>query len=201
MSHTRPDLSSKPHLQLILASASPRRFEILSRVTTDFIVVPSEIDECSDGSPQEQVISLAEAKARAVATDHVGVIIGADTLVVIDGRILGKPHSRAEGGQMLRLLSGRAHDVLTGLCVLRTDEDNIHLAYEKTTVNFRDLTEREIERYLDTKEYLDKAGAYAIQGFAAAFITGIEGDYFNVMGLPLCRLILLLREVGIDLLV
>ena len=200
MSGAHIDLSSAPPLQLILASASPRRAEILSRITSDFIVVPSNIIEVSDGAPEEQVIALAEAKARSVATGHAGVIIGADTLVVIDGHALGKPHSRTEGREMLTRLRGRAHNVLTGLCVLRTDKDKVHLACEKTTVSFRDLTEWEINRYLDTKEYLDKAGGYAIQGQAAAFITRIEGDYFNVMGLPLCRLILLLREVGLDLL-
>ena len=97
------------------------------------------------------------------------------------------------------MLSGRSHDVLTGLCVLGTDSEP-HLWCERTKVWFRDLSEREMERYLDTEEYIDKAGAYAIQGVAAAFITGIEGDYFNVVGLPLCRLVLLLREVGLDLL-
>ena len=186
--------------KLILASASPRRSEILSRIASDFIVVASEISEHCDGTPEEQVLTLAEAKARAVAIDHQGVIIGADTIVVVDGRILGKPHSREQGRQMLIQLSGRAHDVLTGLCVLRTDDESVHVRCEKTRVWFRDLTEREIDHYLDTNEYVDKAGGYAIQGQAAAFITGIDGDYFNVMGLPLCRLVLILREVGIDLL-
>lgn len=187
-------------MQLILASASPRRSEILSRITRDFIIVPSMIAEDVDGSPEEQVLTLAEEKARTVAAGHAGVIIGADTIVVIEGRILGKPHSREQGQKMLQLLSGRVHDVLTGLCVLRTEDGNVHHWCEKTRVWFRDLTQKEIDRYLETKEYLDKAGGYAIQGFAAAFITKIDGDYFNVMGLPLCRLILLLREAGMDLL-
>ena len=187
-------------MQLILASASPRRSEILSRITRDFIVVPSRIVEDVTGSPEEQVLALAEEKARAVATDHEGVIIGADTIVVIDGRILGKPNSRDQGWEMLQVLSGRGHDVLTGLCVLRNEDNSVRLWCEKTRVWFRDLTEQEIEHYLDTKEYVDKAGGYAIQGIASAFITGIDGDYFNVMGLPLCRLVLLLREAGIDLL-
>ena len=200
MSCAHTEQLSVPPLQIILASASPRRAEILSRITANFRIVPSEIIEISDGTPEEQVTALAEAKACSVAADHHGVIIGADTLVVIDGQILGKPHSRKEGREMLMLLRDSTHDVFTGLCVLRTDEDKVHLACERTAVTFRDLTEREIDRYLDTKEYLDKAGGYAIQGYAAAFITRIDGDYFNVMGLPLCRLVLLLREVGIDLL-
>lgn len=186
--------------QLILASASPRRSEILSRITDEFTVVPSKVIEQAEGSPEEQVLTLAEMKARAVAIDHCGLIIGADTIVVIDGRILGKPHSRKQGREMLTALSGRAHDVLTGLCVLRTDDDSLHKWCEKTRVRFRDLSEHEVERYLDTKEYVDKAGGYAIQGYAAALITGIEGDFFNVMGLPLYRLVLLLREAGLDLL-
>ena len=169
-------------------------------ITDEFTVVPSNIIERAEGSPEEQVLALAEAKARTVAIDHHGLIIGADTIVVIDGRILGKPHSREQGWEMLRLLSGRAHDVLTGLCVLRTDDERVYLRCEKTRVWFRDLSEQEMERYLDTQEYVDKAGGYAIQGTAAAFITGIDGDYFNVMGFPLCRLVFLLREAGLDLL-
>ena len=187
-------------IQLILASASPRRSEILSRITDKFKIVPSNIIERADGPPEEQVLALAEGKARAVATDHAGVIIGADTVVVIDGRILGKPHSRDQGREMLQVLSGRGHDVLTGLCVLRTDDNSAYRWCEKTKVWFRDLTESEVQHYLDTQEYLDKAGGYAIQGVAAVFVTGINGDYFNVMGLPLCRLVLLLREAGLDLL-
>ena len=200
MSQKQNDTSGIHTPEIILASASPRRSEILSRVTDDFIVVPSRIAEVADGTPEEQVLALAEAKARAVAVNHPGVIIGADTIVVIDEHILGKPHSREQGREMLEMLSGRAHDVLTGLCILRTDDNNVQSWSEKTRVHFRDLSGREIERYLDTSEYIDKAGGYAIQGYAAAFITGIQGDYFNVMGLPLCRLVLLLREAGIDLL-
>ena len=200
MSGARSNHLPVDSIKLILASASPRRAEILLRITDEFTVVSSNIIERAEGSPEEQVLSLAEAKARAVAADHQGLIIGADTIVVIDGRILGKPHSREQGQEMLMLLSGRVHDVLTGLCVLRTDDDGVHFWSEKTRVCFRDLSDREIEHYLDTQEYVDKAGGYAIQGLAAAFVTGIDGDYFNVMGLPLCRLVLLLREAGLDLL-
>jgi len=186
--------------EIILASASPRRSEILSRITDKFTIVTSNVVERAEGSPEEQALFLAEAKARAVAAEHPGVVIGADTIVVIDEHVLGKPGSREQARRMLEMLSGRAHDVLTGLCVLRTDRDTAQLWCEKTTVHFRDLSDREIDRYIDTEEYIDKAGGYAIQGYAAAFISGIEGDYFNVMGLPLCRLVLLLRKTGVDLL-
>jgi len=194
------DISGMEQPEIVLASASPRRSEILSRITHDFIVVPSKIVEEVDGTPDEQVLALAEAKARAVAVNNPGVIIGADTIVVIDEHILGKPESREQGREMLEMLSGRAHDVLTGLCVLRTEDERMSLRYEKTRVWFRDLTAREMNHYLDANEYMDKAGGYAIQGMASAFITRIDGDYLNVMGLPLCRLVLLLREAGIDLL-
>ncbi len=194
------DISGMEQPEIVLASASPRRSEILSRITHDFIVVPSKIVEDVDGTPDEQVLALAEAKARAVAVNNPGVIIGADTIVVIDEHILGKPESREQGREMLEMLSGRAHDVLTGLCVLRTEDERMSLRYEKTRVWFRDLTAREMNHYLDANEYMDKAGGYAIQGMASAFITRIDGDYLNVMGLPLCRLVLLLREAGIDLL-
>ncbi len=164
------------------------------------MVVPSQIDEEIEGPPEERVISLAEEKARAVALNHDGLIIGADTVVVVDDCILGKPLSREQGKGMLTLLSGRAHDVLTGLCVLRSEDGSIKTWCEKTRVWLRDLTEKEITYYLDTKEYVGKAGGYAIQGIAGGFVRRIDGDYFNVMGLPIYRLILLLREAGLDLL-
>ncbi len=185
---------------LILASGSPRRYEILKRITDHFIAVPSQIDENIEGMPEERVVSLAEAKARAVALNHDGLIIGADTVVVVDGCILGKPLSREQGQRMLTLLSGRAHNVLTGLCVLRSEDGSVKTWCENTQVWFRDLTKKEISYYLDTKEYIGKAGGYAIQGIAGSFVCKINGDYFNVMGLPIYRLVLLLREAGLDLL-
>ncbi len=198
MISTRP-LHTNP-TKLILASGSPRRHEILSRVTSNFSVVPSHIDEEIEGSPEERVVRLAKAKAEAVSMHHHGLVVGADTIVVVDGQILAKPRSREQGRSMLRLLSGRSHQVLTGLCVIRTEDSYVKTCCEKTEVWFRDITEQEISYYLDSKEYLDKAGGYAIQGIAASFISKIHGDYYNVMGLPLCRLVLLLREAGLDLL-
>lgn len=185
---------------LVLASASARRAELLGRITSGFIIVPSDLEEWTNGLPEEQVVSLAKAKALAVAGAYRGVIIGADTVVVVDEHVLGKPQSRAEARSMLMQLSGKEHRVLTGLCVLSIDHNDAHVACEETKVMFRSLSEQEIGSYLDTGEYWDKAGGYAIQGRGAAFVSGIHGDYFNVMGLPICRLVLLLREVGVDLL-
>jgi len=184
--------------QVVLASTSPRRIELLSRITTDFVAVPSAIEEVSSGPPEEQVLTLARTKTYAVAEGHEGIIVGADTVVVLDGKIFGKPQSRAEARQMLRYLSNREHTVLTGLCVLSTEVKEHRQAVEKTTVCFRALSDEEIEAYLDTGEYEDKAGAYAIQGRAGVFVERICGDFFNVMGLPICRLYLLLAEMGIE---
>lgn len=184
--------------QVVLASTSPRRIELLSRITTDFIAVPSTIEEISSGPPEEQVLTLARNKAHDVANRHEGIIVGADTVVVLDGKIFGKPQSRAEARQMLKHLSNREHTVLTGLCVLSTEAKEHRQAVEKTTVRFRALSSGEIEAYLDTGEYEDKAGAYAIQGRAGVFVKRICGDFFNVMGLPIHRLYLLLAEMGIE---
>lgn len=184
-------------MTLVLASASPRRRELLSRITEEFSVVVSHADEGSLGTPEERALHAASAKARAVADTHSGVIIGADTIVVLDGNVLEKPRSRDDARRMLELLSGRDHEVITGLCVLSTwtgEEETVH---ESTTVRFRVLSSEEIERYLDSDEYVDKAGAYGIQGLAGTFVSGIYGDYHNVMGLPLCRLVLLLRKMGV----
>jgi len=186
--------------RIILASNSPRRIELLSRITTDFIAVASKIKEKRSGPPEEQVLTLARDKACAVAKQHPGVIIGADTMVVLDDEILGKPRSRIEAGTMLKRLSHRQHTVLTGLYVLSTESGEHREAVEKTTVWFRGLTDEEIEAYLDSGEYLDKAGSYAIQGRAALFAERINGDFFNVMGLPLYRLHLLLKEIGLEVL-
>ena len=191
-------LSGPEHdVTLILASASPRRRELLSRITSDFIVVPSLAEEPTDGSPSERVLTGARAKVHDVSTHHQGVIIGADTLVVVDGAVLGKPMSRDDARRMLETLSGREHSVLTGLCVISTTSGEERSAVEETLVRFRELTSDEIEAYLASGEPDDKAGAYAIQGRAALFVERICGDFTNVVGLPLCRLGLFLREVGV----
>jgi septum formation protein len=186
-------------MDLILASNSPRRRELLARLTPDFVVVPSRVDEMETGAPATRAVEAARAKARTVGRAERGVIIGADTIVVVDDEILGKPETRHQAEAMLRRLSGRTHSVLTGLCVWNTETEEEHTHCEETQVTFRSLDAEEIEAYLDTGEYRDKAGAYAIQGMAAKFISGIHGDYTNVMGFPLCRLALLLREVGVRL--
>ena len=155
-------------------------------------VRPAEVDESrlADESPLDYVRRLSEAKARAV--QQLGeTVLGADTVVVIDGRLLGKPRDAAEASEMLRLLSGRTHDVITGVCLFR--EENCQTVAETTKVTFAELSDSEIESYVATGEPLDKAGGYGIQGSACKFIERIEGCYFNVVGLPISRVYRLLR--------
>jgi len=186
-------------MRLILASKSPRRRELLARLTEDFDVVPSNVEEEGTGAPAERAVEVAQAKAHAVARTKRGVVVGADTIVVIGGEVLGKPETRDHAKAMLERLSGRAHSVFTGLCVLDTESGKERTHCEETEVVFRPIDADELESYLDSGEHHDKAGAYAIQGGAAKFISEIDGDYTNVMGLPLCRLTLLLRDVGVRL--
>lgn len=187
-------------MKIILASASPQRVELLSRFVPDVRVVASRVNEQGVGLPKARVLALAQKKVLAVAKHEEGIIIGADTLVLIDGQILGKPRARAHAKGMLERLSGREHVVLTGLYVLKTVTREDREACVETIVRFRQLDDAEIEAYLETEEYVDKAGAYAIQGKAALFIEEIRGDFFNVVGLPLCRLSCLLKELGVTLL-
>ncbi len=183
-------------MTIILASKSPRRNDLLRRITHDFRVVPSDAAECQSGSPSERVLRSARAKARSVGRRQAGVILGADTVVVIDERVLEKPRSRADAERMLRFLSGRTHRVLTGIYIWDTANGDERDACVSTDVRFRALDDAEIAWYLESGEYEDKAGGYAIQGRAAVFIESIVGEYTNVMGLPLCALSLLLREMG-----
>ena len=189
-------------MELILASASPRRGAILEAAGIRFQRRPTEIDESPlpGESPEACVVRLAEEKARHAArkvTDPV-IVVGADTLVVVDGEALAKPVDEQDARRMLRLLSGRAHRVITGIAVLRLPDGAMRCAAETTTVTFAPLTDREIDDYIATGEPMDKAGAYGIQERAGRFITRIEGCYFNVVGLPLARLYVLLRELGWD---
>jgi septum formation protein len=186
-------------MTIILASQSPRRKTLLARLTSDFVVIPSGADEVHSGPPCERAVLSARRKAEAVGSSREGVVLGADTIVVVDDRILGKPETREEAEAMLRLLSGRSHRVLTGLHLWNTISDVSCERCVETSVRFRDVSERELSWYLDTGEYVDKAGAYAIQGKAAMFVESIVGEYTNVMGLPLCELGLLLRKVGVAL--
>lgn len=173
---------------LILASASPRRRELLSLFGIPFTVRVADIDEAMDPtkSPCDEVARVSCRKALAVGRGPEDVVVAADTIVVCAGRVLGKPHSREEAVAMLQLLSGREHQVMTGCTVLCGDRRETFT--EVTDLTFRPLSEAEIRRYVASGEPMDKAGAYGIQGGAALFCPGIRGDYYNVMGLPVCRL-------------
>jgi septum formation protein len=184
-------------MRIVLASASPRRKELLRRLVPEFDVVPSRAPECSDGPPEAAALETACAKARDVASRERGIVIGADTIVVADGAIMGKPSSRDDARGMLARLSGREHEVFTGLCVIDTESALERTAVERAVVHFRTLQSEEIDAYLDRGEYVDKAGAYGIQGRAGLFVDRICGDYYTIIGLPLCRLLLLLRETGV----
>ena len=189
-------------MRLILASASPRRGTILENAGISFDRLPTEIDESPlpGESPEACVVRLAEEKARHAAREvrDSAIVVGADTLVVVDGEVLAKPVDEQDARRMLRLLSGRGHRVITGVVALRLPDGAMRRAAEATTVTFAPLTEREIEDYVATGEPMDKAGAYGIQERAGRFITRIEGCYFNVVGLPLARLYAMLRELGWD---
>ena len=175
-------------MQLILASASPRRRELLGLFGLPFVIRAADIDETMNPAlpPEKEVARVSRLKALAVPREAEDVVIAADTIVVCGGRVLGKPHSHEEAAQMLRLLSGRDHQVMTG-CTVRAP-GGTETFTEITDLHFRQLTEAEIARYVASGEPMDKAGAYGIQGGAALFCQGIRGDYYNVMGLPVCRL-------------
>ena len=168
----------------------------------DLKIIPAVGEERADPAlpPDKLVQALASHKAREVAAKCApgDLVVAADTIVWHEGRVYGKPHSEGEAADMLRALSGRAHAVYTGVCVLKDGRES--LAAERSAVHFRALSEAEIAAYIRTGEPMDKAGAYGIQGRASLFVEGIEGDYFNVVGLPLCRLGLMLRELGVSLL-
>ena len=187
-------------MELILASASPRRRELMGYFGVPFTVIPATGPETppagADGGQTAQALSLA--KAREVADAHPeAVVIGADTVVEAGGAILGKPRDAADAKRMLRLLSGREHQVHTGVTVIR---DGRTLSRRATTrVFFREMTDGEIDAYVATGEPMDKAGAYGYQGRAGLFVERIEGDFFNVVGLPLCLLGQMLREMGVEL--
>jgi len=204
--NVQPDATLED-VKLILASASPRRRELLAQAGLKFTVAAANLNE--DRLPEEAAAAyvqrLAEEKAQAVwnaykslpgfedTADDPLIVLGADTCVVSDGHILGKPTDIADARRMLELLSGRTHAVLTGLAAISSGKTVRDI--EVTQVTFNQLTDRDIAQYIATGEPLDKAGAYAIQGYAARWIPRIEGDYFNVVGLPIARTITLLEEV------
>lgn len=189
-------------MSIVLASASPRRKELLRMLRTeDLKIIPAYGEETfSKGmQPDEIVCSLSLMKAHEVSRKcaSTDVIIAADTIVSLDGEILGKPADKADAHRMLLALSGRRHTVFTGVTVMKGE--TVITEYERTDVRFRQLTELEILAYIETGEPMDKAGAYGAQGIGSLFVEGIEGDFFNVMGLPLCRLSKMLEKLGVSL--
>ena len=182
-------------MKIILASASPRRRALLEAVGIKFKVCVSDVEEIvlSHWTADQAARSLARQKAEAVAAQYPeACVIGADTVVVIDGQILEKPKDAADAQRMLRLLSGREHRVITGVCLARGDRRRVFS--QETAVRFYPLSDDEIARYVATGEPMDKAGSYGIQERGATLIERVEGDYFTVVGLPLCRLYQALKE-------
>ena len=187
-------------MTLILASASPRRQELLKLFGVPFLVRVADIDETMDPGkpPYDEVARVSRLKANAIAREAGDVVIAADTIVVCDGEVLGKPRDEADAVRMLRLLSGRDHQVMTGMTVLRGGK--ALTCTEVTDIHFRVLSEKEIEGYVASGEPMDKAGRYGIQGGAALFAEKMVGDYYNVMGLPVCKLWQLLQKIAPELL-
>ena len=183
---------------IVLASNSPRRRELLENIGLKFKVIPDNTPEPKDENmqPFELVTFLAKFKGENISKkiDDEALIISADTVVAINGEILGKPHSKEEAFEMLSKLSGNTHCVYTGVCVLDKSTGKSVNFYEKTEVSFKSLDIDEINDYINTEEPMDKAGAYGIQNIGSIFVEGINGDYFNVVGLPVCRLCKVLKE-------
>jgi septum formation protein len=187
--------------KLILASASPRRQRLLRRVGVPFTIEPADIDErATPGeAPRDYVRRMAYEKAQRVSRQRpTAFVLGADTIVVIDDDMLGKPRDLAEAERMLRGLSGRTHTVMTGLALLHHDQGVVQQDSVSTSVRFRSLSDHDIETYVATAKPLDKAGAYAIQDSARAFVEAFDGCYTNVVGLPLQRTAALMRAAGMD---
>ena len=190
-------------MKVILASGSPRRRELLEMLQVRPLeIIPARGEELPhpELTPDALVRELSRCKAAEVAAEHAApddVVIGADTVVVLDGQVLGKPKDPADAKRMLSALSGRVHTVFTGVTVIRGGAVLSHA--ERTEVHFRPLTEAEIDAYIATGEPMDKAGAYGAQGFASLFVEKLEGDFFNVMGLPLCALGNLLKRLDVSL--
>jgi septum formation protein len=189
-------------LPLILASGSPRRVALLGELGVPFQTVASNEPETIDPRlrPEAQAAILAERKVGAVASQReAGIVLGADTVVVLDGDLLGKPVDDADATRMLRLLSGREHCVVTGIAVVNTVTGSVNSSTVTSIVHFRALSDREIASYVATREPRGKAGAYAIQGLGAGLVSALEGCFTNVVGLPLCETARLLRAVGVTI--
>ena len=181
-------------MKIILASASPRRREILKKAGLQFSVKTADVDETlPDGiTPANAVRFLCRIKNEAIKADENTVVITADTVVACEGKILGKPETKKQAREMLSLLSGREHSVYTGVCIRKGKRKKIFT--DRTRVYFYELTRKEIDAYIETGEPMDKAGAYGIQGKAGVFVKKINGDYYNVVGLPLARLVRELKK-------
>jgi septum formation protein len=186
--------------RLVLASASPRRRELLASLGVPFEIVPSDIDETLEAVPlPEAVARLALRKARAVAASRpAAIVLGADTIVVIEGQALGKPADAAEARAMLRALRGRTHEVMTGVAVLDAATGRDAVGTDISRVTMAAFSDAAIDRYVASGEPLDKAGAYAIQGGGGALVVGLEGSHSNVVGLPLAVTVALLRRFGVE---
>lgn len=188
---------------IILASASPRRKELLKRIGLKFKVDPSNYEEniSSELEPHELAKSLSLEKAKLVAKKHMNaLVIAADTFIVFEGKIVGKPRTETEAKEMLETISGRQHSVITGFTIIDTENNKALSKAVETKVYIRKLSSNEIDAYVESKEPLDKAGAYAIQGLGSVIVEKIEGDYFNVIGLPLGALTESLKEFGVHIL-
>ncbi|MGC6589998.1 Maf family protein [Paenibacillus sp. Dod16] len=200
-------MNEKRNRRIILASTSPRRQELIASLRIPFEIMPSEADEDTPHgwSPERIVESLALRKAEAVLrklTDDPGdgIIVGSDTIVVVDDLVLGKPEDHADAARMLSILQGRAHLVYTGVACVDRESSRTKVAHRVTTVKMKSLSDDAIAAYVKSGEPADKAGSYAIQGLGATIVEGIEGDYFNVVGLPLSLLSDMLSEMGMDVL-
>ena len=186
-------------MQLILASQSPRRKELMGLFRIPITVRVADIDETMDKTKQpfDEVARVSRLKAEATPREAEDVVVAADTIVVCDGKVLGKPVDEADAFRMLKLLSGKDHQVMTGLTVLRGEKAIV--CTEVADIHFRELSDKEIRAYIRTGEPMDKAGSYGIQGGAALFCEKIVGDYYNVMGLPVCRLGQILKSLAPEL--
>jgi septum formation protein len=198
-------MNPQSYPQIILASASPRRLELLGGLKLPFTVIPADVDESFDPkmTPEQVVTSLACLKAEHVAKHKLNgqssLVIGADTIVVLDGKILGKPNDDDEACAMLKLLAGNCHKVFTGVAIYRPADGKQLVDYAISSVYIRNLEDKEISAYVKTGEPLDKAGSYALQGSGSAFVEKIEGCFTNVIGLPMPLTVKLLRQAGVSI--
>ncbi len=188
-------------MKIVLASKSPRRKELLGLLDLDFEIITADIDETMDSSlpVTDEVARLSYEKAAAIKSQVLDdtIIISADTVVELDGKVMGKPKDKTDAFNMLKSLSGNTHNVLSGVTVMQGDKRITKTI--TTAVTFRDISDKEIKTYIETNEPMDKAGAYGIQGRGSKFVSGIVGDYFNVVGLPVCELSLMLKNFDINI--